>query len=104
LSVVKRGRFESLKKICHCTSVFAFGFFGDVKTDSPPNFACCWHHKKDIMVYDTNCDTCKMNVPQSWHKMTNENIIMKKIFLFFLWYKLSYMQIELVIEWIKNDR
>jgi hypothetical protein len=36
--------------------------------------------------------------------MTNEDIIMKKVFLFFLWYNLSHMQIELVNEWIKNDR
>jgi hypothetical protein len=31
LSDVKRGRFKSLKRICHCTSVFAFGLFRDVK-------------------------------------------------------------------------
>jgi hypothetical protein len=31
LSDVKHRRFKSLKIICHCTSVFAFGFIGDVK-------------------------------------------------------------------------
>jgi hypothetical protein len=34
--------------------------------------------------------------------MTNENFIIKKVFVFFSWYNLSHMQIELVIEWIKK--
>jgi len=40
----------------HCTSVFAFGFFGDVKQTVHQTFTRYWHHKKDMMGYDPNCD------------------------------------------------
>jgi hypothetical protein len=56
LSGFKRGCFKSLKRIGHCTSVFAFGFFGDVKQTVHQTFTRYWHHKKDMMGYDTNCD------------------------------------------------
>ncbi len=82
----RQGRaFQKLEEIMSLDICFCFWIIWEHQTDSPPNFARCWHHKKDMMVYETNCDMCKMNVPRSSHKMTNENIIIKKsLFFFFL--------------------
>jgi hypothetical protein len=96
---------QKLEEIMLLYICFCFWILWGHQTHGPPNFARCWHHKKDMMVWyklwwyvQNEC------VPRSWHKMTNENIIIKKVYLFFVWYNLSHMQIELVNEWIKNDR
>ncbi len=103
LSDIKCGRFKSLKTIWSLYICFCFWVLWECQTDGPPNFARCRHREKDMMVWYKSWYV-QNECTKSWHKMTNEDIIMKKVFLFFLWYNLSHMQIELVNEWIKNDR
>jgi hypothetical protein len=64
--------FQKLEEIMSLYICFCFWIVWGCQTDGPPNFACCWPHKKDMMVWykswyvQNECTTKELAQNDKW--------------------------------------